>query len=61
MNKLKEMFSSVSFWISVVGAIIIILGQEGVIPMEIAWTIAGWCGYSVIKRKVSPSKIKKPV
>ena len=50
MVKLKEMVSSITFWQSVVGAVILILGERGIIPLNIAVVIAGWCGWGVVKR-----------
>jgi hypothetical protein len=47
IEKIKNLVSSIRFWQLVIGAIIVILGQEGVISPEIANTIAGLLGVSV--------------
>ena len=51
-KKLKEVLGSVSFWMSVIGAVVLILGQYEIIPMMAAEIIAGWCGFGVVKRTV---------
>jgi len=52
MDKLKVMTGSVSFWMAVVGGIVLVLGQYDVISVEIATIIAGWCGFGITKRTV---------
>ena len=51
-GKLKVVLGSMSFWLSVIGAVVLILGQYEIIPMVAAEIIAGWCGFSVVKRTV---------
>jgi len=48
--KIKEMLGSVSFWMAVIGGIVLVLGSYGVIPMDTATIIAGWFGFGVVKR-----------
>ena len=50
--KIKTVLGSVSFWLSVIGAVILILGEQGIIPMDIAIIIAGWAGVSITKRTI---------
>ena len=52
MNKIKAMLNSVSFWFSVAGAIVILLGQYGVISPDVATVIAGWLGVGITKRTI---------
>ena len=52
IEKLKAMSGSVSFYMSVIGGIVLVLGQYGVIPQDIATIIAGWCGFGVTKRTI---------
>ena len=51
-EKLLSILTSVSFWLSVIGAVVLILGDYGIISIEIATIVAGWCGFSVTKRTV---------
>jgi len=46
-DKIKNILSSVRFWQLFVGAVIVILGQQGVMSPEMANTIAGLLGVSV--------------
>lgn len=59
IEKIIEVLGSVSFWISVLGAVILILGQQGVISMEIATIIAGWCGVGIGHRLIYKATISK--
>jgi hypothetical protein len=50
MEKFKKMILSISFWQSVIGAVVLVLGQYDVIPVDVSVIIAGWCGFGVVKR-----------
>lgn len=52
IEKIKAMVGSVSFWFSVLGAIILLLGQYEVIPTDVAVIIAGWFGVGVGQRLI---------
>jgi len=52
IDKIKAMLGSVSFWFSVAGAIVLLLGQYGIISQEVAVVIAGWFGVGITKRTV---------
>ena len=57
-EKLSAMFGSVSFYMAVIGGIVLVLGQYDVIPADIATIIAGWCGFGVTKRTVDKAIAK---
>lgn len=47
IEKIKAILGSIRFWQLVIGALIVILGKEGVISQAIADAIAGILGISV--------------
>ena len=51
-EKLVRVLGSVSFWLSVIGGIALVLAQYEVIPYDMAYRVAGWAGFSVTKRTV---------
>lgn len=50
IDKFREVFGSFRFWMSVLGAVIIVLGNYGLIPADIAGVIAGWLGVGIMVR-----------
>ena len=51
-NKIIEVLGSMRFWQLVIGAVLLILAQYGVVPAELATTLAGFLGISIVVRTV---------
>ena len=51
-EKIVEVFGSVRFWSLLIGAVLLILSQYGIIPVELANTLAGFLGISIVVRSV---------
>ena len=49
-DKLKAVFSSIRFWQLLIAAVVIILADYGIIPVELANIVAGFFGISIAVR-----------
>ena len=51
-DKIKEALGSLSFWLLVVAGIVAVLAQQDIISPELAKIVEGFCGVSIVVRRV---------